>query len=498
MNRAVPVRVRRWILAAPVLASLVALPSAAAAGDADRAYLRGRLVFFYVDQPNLTAQFPTILDNAAIAAGTETGTFWTSSKVPGLQRLVRALLKAPGKGGDDYLQTLTAWVVKVLDKPVMLTLVNDVDAPLTAGALTRWDACDDGSGHAWPCAMNMANVDDSRAKCAKKSGEKAPERRDYWAGQMTLGQTAFSTGAGGSPIATFVHELVHTQDRSDRQDVRFFLSKRFYNYGSDGTHYDIEAVPNVRASYQEGIANTMALFLDTDTRKNMFNWFANDDVVLVEKALVPQTIYLNQHPCASLYDFPSQDIWLYNQLKAAGAKEITPTPNPFAGYGHYKIRDIPPRFIVHNEYIIALTFSEYGWHLGLGKFLKAIKTNDAALFRSPDSPIAKLYETLCTMGLEGRPLSSVMNVNEAGPKPYLIPLAYADYFTSYQSKTKADYASIFEGKLPKEWVDLYWDGYKDAVRSSAAIDASHKPKFDDLTDIAIALGVNQSVPDEGP
>jgi len=499
MSRAVPYRVRHATFLASFLitALAVAAPSASAT-EADRTYLKKQLFFAYVDQPNVVLQMPDVLDNNAIASGTEKGTFWTSTKVPGLQKLVRSLLQPPGKGGDEYLQTLTAWIVKVLDKPVMLNLVNDVDAKLTPAAMTRWDACDDGNGRAWPCASNMASNDDWRAMCAKKSGTTAPTRRDFWAGQMTMGQAVFSSGAGGNAIATFIHELVHTQDRSDGQDVRFWLSKKWYNYGSDGKHYTIEAVPNLRSTYKEGIANTMALFVDADRRKEMFRWFSDDDVVVVEKALPPQSVYLNDHPCASAFEFPSQDIWLYNKLKAAGAKEVTPSPNPYAGYAHFKIRDLPTQFIVHNEYIIALTFSEYAWHLGLGKFVKALKANDAVLFRTPESPIAKLYETLCTMGLEGRPLSSVLNVNEAGAKPYLIPLAYADYFTSYQSKTKADYASIFEGKLPHEWVDMYWDGYKDAVRSAALLDASHKPKFDNLTDIAIALGVNQSVPDEGP
>jgi len=488
----------RPLLAAALLAAIhMALPAPASANDADRTYLRSKLVFYYVDQPNRTDLPPEILNNTAISNGTETGGFWTSTKVRGLQGLVRSLLQAPGHGGDDYMQLVTAWIIKVLDKPVMMTLVNDVDAPLSSAAMDRWDACDDGNGHAWPCASNMASSDDYRARCAQKNGTTAPARRDFWAGQMTLGQAVFNGSSAGKATGTFIHELVHTQDRSDRQDVRFWLSHTAYSYGADGTHYSVEAVPNLRASYQEGIANAMRLAVDMDRRKEMFNWFANNDVVLVEKAIPTRGVYLNDHPCASMWEFPSQDIWLYDQLKAAGAHEVTST-TPIPGYAQYQIRSIPPRFIVHNEYITSLTMAEYAWHLGLGKVLRAIKTNDAALFRTANSPIAKLYETLCTMGLEGRPLSSVQNVNEAGPKPYLIPLAYADFFTGYQSATKADYASIFENKLPQAWVDMYWDGYKDAVRSAAVIDASHKPRFDQLTDIAIALGVNQSVADEAP
>ena len=141
---------------------------------------------------------------------------------------------------------------------------------------------------------------------------------------------------------------------------------------------------------------------------------------------------------------------------------------------------------------LALTFSEYARHMGLTRFMDALRANDATLFRVSTSPVAQLYNTLCFAGLNGRSLQSVVGVNEAGPKPYLIPLAYADYFTGYKSKTKADYASIFEDMLRPEWLDLYWDGYKDEVRAAVPIGGSKKMEFGDLTTIAITLGVNSS------
>jgi len=196
-----------------------------------------------------------------------------------------------------------------------------------------------------------------------------------------------------------------------------------------------------------------------------------------------------------------QGIWKAirtNQSGPAGLKLSDSRPCPWPSAIKDRVSPQPgqstpvTRFIVHNENIIALTFSEYARHLGLPKFLAALKTNDATLFRVSTSPIAQLYNTLCRAGLDGRPLSSVMGVNEAGPKPYLIPLAYADYFTAYRSQTKADYKAIFEDMLPQEWVDLYWDGYKDLVRRAVPIDATHAPTFGNLTDISIALGVNAS------
>jgi len=473
--------------------SLLATATSAFAADTDQKYLRNKISFRYVDQPNNLAVAPEILDNIGITQGTERGTFWASSQVPKLQGMVRALLREPGKGGDSNLQYVPARIIGVLDKPVVILLINDTAAALTSAAFSQWEACDDGAGHAWPCAYNMATMDDSRAECAKSLGKAAPARRDAWGGQVILGETAFKDDLGWA-TSTFIHELVHTQDRSDGRAHMFWVSGQSYRYGADGSHFHVEAVPNLAMTYKEGIANTLRLVVNGKRREEMFNWFANDDVVLVEKALVPPGTGPGALPCFTVTT-PSEDVWLYDQLKKAGAHEIIRNPNPNPGYAAFKIRDIPPRFIVHNEYILALTFSEYARHLGLAKFMDALKTNDATLFRVSTSPVAQLYNTLCFAGLNGRSLSSVVGVNENGPKPYLIPLAYADYFTGYKAATKAEFAAIFEGMLRSEWVDLYWDGYKDEVRAAVPIDARHTPKFGNLTDIAIALGVNQSEPE---
>src|SRR5690242_16493836 len=106
----------RFCILAPTLAAGLLLAAATAGALTDREYLQGKLSFRYVDQPNTTNQNPDILDNAAIAGGTETGTFWTRGSVAGLQGLVRSLLKEPGHGGDANLQYVVAGVVRILDK----------------------------------------------------------------------------------------------------------------------------------------------------------------------------------------------------------------------------------------------------------------------------------------------------------------------------------------------------------------------------------------------
>jgi len=137
----------------------------------------------------------------------------------------------------------------------------------------------------------------------------------------------------------------------------------------------------------------------------------------------------------------------------------------------------------------------------LQSFLSALKTNDATLFRTCASSIAVLYDRLGRAGLNGgRPLTLLRPGAAPGqrddePKPWLIPLAYADYFTAFKAKTKADYASIFENMLPHDWVDVYWDQYSARVRLAAPIGPTMPPRPEHLTDIAVALGVTTSAPD---
>ena len=66
--------------------------------------------------------------------------------------------------------------MKILDRPVMIMLLNDVSATLSQAAMNHWDACDDGAGHAWPCASNASTTDDQRQRCAQQAGRTPPAR----------------------------------------------------------------------------------------------------------------------------------------------------------------------------------------------------------------------------------------------------------------------------------------------------------------------------------
>jgi len=481
-----------------IAAFCLATPVLTQASPADRAILRDKLSFRYVDQPNNGASTyePMVLDNAGIMAGTESGAFWADQSMRSLQELVRALLCDSARGGDDRLQSYAVGVLQIVNKPVIVYLLKDTNGPITAIAQTNWGACMSPSNRAWPCAINMSFIDDWYQECARRGRIPSPtKRRDVkWAGQMALGAYEAYNRNRQWVLGTFIHELVHTQDRSDDRGHLFWVQNQPFNYGQDGRHFWNEAVPDLASTYKEGIANTLSFLYDNQKMQDTFRWFADNGFVMVEKANASPSAGPGDGPCVAAA--PSRDVWLYDQLRNAGAREIaSPNPNPYPNYAVFRIRDLPPRFIVYNEMILALVFSQYAQRLGVQRFLSALRAADAQLFRTSTSGSAVLFDTLCRAGLpQGQAPESLLarQVSTAEAKTYLLPLAYADYFTSYRSATKAEFQTIFENRLDQVWIDLYWDRHKDAVRRAAPLTSSSSPHPNGLTTIATALGLTQS------
>jgi hypothetical protein len=483
---------RRAFAARLLAACLVAVtvPATAGADEADRRVTAQKLSFRYVDQPNNTSASysPQVLDNAAIQKGEETGAFWTNANMARLQRLVRGLLRT-----DDNLQHYAAKILSLAPNPVIVYLIDDSGGPITSqAAAENFGVCLSSQNRAWPCAINMSLADDFRQECYRRIKQPVPARRDgAWSGQMSLGAFHVTTDAWAS--ATFIHELVHTQDRTEDRGHLFWVGGRNYRYGADDAHYTVELVPNRAFTYKEGIANTISLLFDGAESLRYFNWFANNGNALVEHAMAPVgTGPGTVHQCFDV-TAPSPDVWLYNQLQKAGVKSAGQVKQGGAVYEQYPIRTLPPKFIVSNEFILASIFSEYVRHLQLDNFFNAIRAANNTLYRASGSGTATLFDVLCRAGLPaGRSAQDLVNAraSQAGPKPYLIPLAFADYFTAYRAATKAEYAEIFENLLPQAWIDLYWDGEKDNVRAAVPITAT--PRTGDLTSIAIALGVTSS------
>ncbi|CAM1371886.1 hypothetical protein [Tenacibaculum xiamenense] len=480
-----------------VLLILVGLFNISMQSQNNRSTLKDKLRFVYVANPNNSTS--VTLDNTAIHGGTETGSFWRNNNMRRGQALVRALLRDNANGGDRTLQYFAAKIVKIIDKPILVYLYDDVTNSITTAARNQWGMCPDNPGSpnakAWPCANNQSLADDFAQNIARCLGNPDPGRTDNnWGGYMHMGAHHMNANQVAWTKGTFIHELVHTQDISDNRMHMFWVNGSNFRYGLDGTHYGIEAVPNLAMTYKEGIANTITLLYDNAKATEMFTWFKDNEALLVEINPNPtNTGPGNVHRCLDV-THPSPDAWLYTQMRAAGHREVRTVNVPRGStnqYAIFRIRDVEPKFIIHNEYILALIFSEYARHISLGRFITALKRSNNQLFRVCASGIAVLFENMCNEGIPAGETLGSLSQSQSGVtiKKYLLPLAYADYFTGYRSQTKDDFKEIFENALPEGWIDLYWNTGKDTVRNAVPLNSISQGN---LTDIAIALGINQS------
>lgn len=470
---------------APVrLLSIVLVVSAllwadtARSSDENRQVLRDRIEFWYVADGRTTPPpAPEILDNAAIATGTETGAFWSNARIGGLHGLVRSLLRDPGHGGDELLQHFVRQTIDITPGAgrVRVVMFDDVTQTMLPRSTVEanWEGCPQANGRMWPCAMRYG-----------------PESTPI--GTMWLGAHYFAT-TDQAKLGTFLHELMHTQDGTDGRAHLFSLADRTFRYGADDTHWDVELVPNRAMTYTEGIANAIQLMYHGSASRYYFNLVANNIFLWVERAEPPAGSGI--HP----------DAWLHRQLTAAG---VTPDTVPAEvrnqlpselvdQYHAYRIHNLPPRFVLHNEYILALIISEYTRYVDPIRFFNGIRETNDALFQASGSGLAVLFDVLCHAGLPaGTTLADVSRASYAGQQSHMLPLAYADYFTGFRSASKAEFSELFENLLPQGWIDLYWDIHRDTARATVqAPSATYAARDDDLTSLAMALGLNQSQPD---
>ncbi|AHM59355.1 hypothetical protein D770_05440 [Flammeovirgaceae bacterium 311] len=469
-------------------------PLAAWSQSSDRAILKDKLYFYYVPQPNDASAGKVILNNEQIFNGNETGSFWTNPNMAESQALVRGLLRDQSGGGEPLLQEYASQIVQIVNKPVLVYLYDDM-TPLNQTAKNKWKMCPDDTEspifRAWPCANNQTIVDDAVIELERCLGNTPPARLDgKMAGYMHMGAYHMRRHGIGWTKGTFIHELVHTQDFSDSRVHLFWVNGRRLRYGADQKHFIDEAVPNRAMTYKEGIANTITLLYQNSDANSRFEWFKNNHGMRVE--INPHPVGSgagNLHPC-TVASSPSEDAWLYNLIINAGATEQGRSADN--AYAFFKVRDLPARFIIHNEFVLALIFSEYVHHINFRNFINSLKASNNNLLRVSGSGTAMLFENMCYAGLpEGETLASVSASGVGGRRTYLLPLAYADYFTAFRSSNKNEFKELFENMLPDSWIDLYWDTAKDQVRGSVSMANIQRS---DLTSIAIALGVNSSQP----
>lgn len=453
MNRAMQSK----LMVAAVLIVVLLIPVGAVADDLSD--ISTKLDFFYVANPNAANATAETINTAQVISGGGTGDFYTAANVSKFRDLIKAVLGSGVSGvNHTLLRSVLAQTLKITNKRIGVYLVNDNAATITnADNRERFGIVLE-AGHAWPCAICYTEDRDTRT----------------YGGSLSMGawhlnnSSEFSTTT--AILETFCHEVMHTQDLSDGRAHLFGA----FSYGPDRTHYFVEAIPNMAMTYKEGIANFVGYWFNSNQESRVRQWFVNNDYIVVEKN--PPTT-------------------LYNSLHAANIPEINPNTTTFrqeikTNYAIYRIRSLPVDVIAKNEQVIAIILYEQAFYSTFDNVVGAIKQVNPNTFLVSTSAWAQLVEELCRRGLP----SDIANFDEitssdSNPKRFLLPLAICDYFTGFRSTTQAEFARIFENMLPDSLLSLYWD-HRGMVRG--AVNTSSLTNGD-ITNIAVALGITQSV-----
>lgn len=457
-----------------VLASL--LHFAGFAQTSDREYIISKLRIYYIANPNGSTISANEISASSVINGNNYFGTTSNNNMDNCAEFLRQLLRPVANGGMPELQKYTANILRLHNKIVVMYLFNDYNTAMTNAAKTNYNLCLSSTNYVWPCAYHIR--DNAAA--------------DTVAGWIKMGEQYFRENGFAPGRRTFLHELMHTQDPSDRREHIWYSASlsQSASYGSDNVHYFVELTPNITATYQEGIANSFTYLYSSIEKRETINWFAENGECVVETA----------RPA----DIPASQ-WLYSQISATNPPGAGRTPpasrynaSIVSGYKLYRLAELPARFILHNEKIMGIIAAEYSARVGFSKFISALRQTNRDVTNVSTSPLARLIENFCLTALPpGLTVQSVSNVSRT-EMPYLYPLALVDYFTYYRTSSKAEFRALFENLLPEVWVDLYWTAGKDIVRNVAPFNMQNgqprgvQPVNTHITAIVNALGVTSS------
>lgn len=410
-----------------------------AVGQSARERIADYLLFYYVEFPNNDNKSynPQLLDNQQVMAGTESGDFWLDSDVAVLHEFVRAALQEPPDAETARFQLMLSRILDIRGGRAAVYLIDDVGQELAdEGKVVRRryaSSVDRSKKHVWPSAHSS-----SRSKS--------------YVGSFSIG--AYYANSDTRARSAFLHELMHLQLETDERPHLFMTSDKHYVYGADGDHYSNELIPDLSRTFDEAVANTMELLYDQEEARETFDTFQPDDRVAVEVAIPGQS---------ESHDAIAPEVWLDDQIHAAGVRPIKTS----GGYAVYRIADLPPRFIVHNELILALTFSEYvRRHIGFDEYVQVIRRANQRIASARDelkdygksrltiSATANFVQVLSEAGVRSGADPTTTSTAEAGAE--LLPLAFFDFFTGMAAQSEEEFAALFDGQLSEDWVRLYW------------------------------------------
>src|SRR5690606_5804092 len=136
------------------------------------------------------------------------------------------------------------------------------------------------------------------------------------------------------------------QDQTNSLALPFNVDGHYYHYGNDGTHFYTEAMPSKRFAYMEAIAHVAVFYYNYSQFQQHFSWFnSNGDVRVERNAPAQWKRWLRQ-----LFGYDSH-VWLHDEITEATGN---PGTRLNAQYNVYKIQDLPAKFIVHNETVMAM------------------------------------------------------------------------------------------------------------------------------------------------
>ncbi len=427
---------------------------------ADRAYILSKLKFYYVANPN-TDTTKTLLALSSNAADAR-NVFGGNASMAPMVTFLKALLNNRDNGGDESFQYAFKEIMKIRDKILAVFMYNDA-VPFNNFAKNTFVNCTDAAGYEWPCATNSGTG-------------------PYY-GKIHIGQHFFTSVSATNAKWVLLHELTHTQDMSEFAPHSFYVNGQWYNYGQDRGHSFDEAVPSMSSAFVEGIANAFAYQFGGAQNYGpaLATWFSPTRQIAVEMATPTPSPSGSAHP----------DIWLYSQLQAAG---ITPVSTS-GGYAYYRINQLPARFIVHNEMVVANILLAYMFNISFTRVARALATynqGSASVF-SGNGNLQTMITTLCQAGLPESMRAQSFSSCASFPdrKEYLLPLAYADYFTGFSSTSLTEFNQLFDNGLNGDLIQCYWNT-RIAVRAAATA-ATVRNFTQASTEIAIALGVNSSI-----
>lgn len=435
------------------------------------------LLLYYVSDPNNThdAYSPQLLDPEALLRGEEKSDFWHDRDIPNLQQLVRDLVQTSRDPEGRRFQRMVADLLDVRHRRVAVYLIDDAGHPLRDdGAVVRrrYGASVDATGRrVWPSANDEATL--------------GPEG-SHLGGAFATGEP--NLGSGEEARLTFLHELTHVEIRSDMRPHLFEIGGKGFEYGLDGGHTARELLPDMSAAYDEGVAGSVELLYAPEQAAAEFARLDPDSFVVVE----------SDRPDPARYSrgTVSPDVWLYDRLRDSGAKEYRTSER---GMAAFRIGDLPPEMLLHNERFISVVVSEAVRRAsdfpGLVRALRRTNLDVETRQRAIDLGVSRLTVRelavlLREIGAEIRGADDpTAALASGGPRSHLLPLALVDYLTARSAESPSAFGELFDGQLDPEWLEAYWSAGRPLLNEAVPQDRGAGHAYTDLDSIGLAFGL---------